>query len=115
MTVWNMIWNQTIKNFVAHWKSLTDRKDFTNPEVPKISKYLPIMKWTEAFSGFNRCVIGTSNILLSYVIRDDTMPPATAPNLENNQPFYTEFGSVEEELIACATHDPLYRDNNASF
>ena len=115
MTVGNMRCNQTIKNFVSHWKSLTDRKDSTDPEFPNISKSLPIMKWTEAFSGFTRRVIGARTTPLSYVIRDNVLPPETAPNLENNQPFYTEFGSVEEELIACATHDPLYRDNNASF
>ena len=50
----NMRWNPVIKTFTEHWKSLTARKDATNPEVPKISKNLHIMKWTEAFSGFAR-------------------------------------------------------------
>ena len=40
----NMRWNPVIKTFTEHWKSLTARKDATNPEVPKISKNLHIMK-----------------------------------------------------------------------
>ena len=111
MTVGYMRWTQTIKNFVATWKSLSDCKDSTDIEVPNISKSLPIMKCTEAFSDFNRRVIGTRTIPLSYVVCEESAPPATAPNLENNQPFATEFGSVEEELI----NHPLYRDSNASL
>ena len=38
------------------------------PEVPKITKALPIIKWTEAFQDYlNRC-IGIHTIPLSYVI-----------------------------------------------
>ena len=48
----NMRWNPVIKTFTEHWKSLTARKYATDTEVPKISKNLHIMKWTEAFSDF---------------------------------------------------------------
>ena len=65
LTVTNMKWNPTIKTFNDHWKSLNARKDATDPEVPKISKTLHIMKWTEAFSDFTRRVIGTQTIPLS--------------------------------------------------
>ena len=72
--------------------------------------------WTKDYFDFTRSVIGVRTILLYYVICDDTVSPATAPNLENNQPFATEFGYFEEELIARATHNhPLYRDNNSSL
>ena len=74
MTVGNMRCNQTIKKFVAHWKSLTNLKDSTDPEVPKISKSPLIMKWTEAFSDFTRRVIGARTTPLSYVIRDNVFP-----------------------------------------
>ena len=88
MTVGNIIWNQTIKNFVDHWKSLTDRKYSTDPEVPKISKSLPIMKWNKAFSDFTRRVIGARTIPLFYVIRDDAVTPTAALNL-NVQPAWS--------------------------
>ena len=111
-----MRWNPVIKTFTKHWKSLTAQKDATNPEVPKISKNLLIMKWTEAFSDFARRVIGTQKIPLSYVIRKTIAVPSAAPPLMTNQPYAEAFGSVEEELIDYATHThPLYRDNNASL
>ena len=118
--------NPTIKTFNDHWKSLKARKDETNPEVPKISKTLHIMKWTEAFSDFTRRVIGTRTIPLSYVIRETVDVPSAAPALSRlsgstaetlrQQPFSDDFGSVEEELIGCATHfHPLYCNNNATI
>ena len=126
LTVSNMRWNPTIKTFNDHWKSLKARKDETNPEVPKISKTLHIMKWTEAFSDFTRRVIGTRTIPLSYVIRDMVNVPSAAPALSRlsgstatslrQEPFSDDFGSVEEELIGRATHShPLYRDDNATI
>ena len=116
LSVGNMRWNPVIKTFTEHWKSLTARKDATDPEVPKISKNLHIMKWTEAFSDFARRVIGTRTIPLSYVIRETVAVPGVAPPLMPNQPYAEAFGSVEEELIARATHThPLYRDDNASL
>ena len=75
------------QDITEHWKSLTARKDATNPEVPKISKNLHIMKWTEAFSDFARRIIGTRTILLSYVIRETVAVPAAAPPLMTNQPY----------------------------
>ena len=104
LIVSNMRWNPVIKTFAEHWKSLTARKYATDTEVPKISKTLYIMKWTEAFSDFSRIVIGTRNIPFSYVIRDTVDFPRDAPALMPNQPYTAEYESVEEEMIARATH-----------
>ena len=91
-----MCWNPVIKTFTEHWKSLTARKDATDPEVQKISKTLHIMKWTEAFSDFARRVIVTRTILLSFVIRDTVDVPHDAPTIMPNQPYAAEYESVEE-------------------
>ena len=110
----NMRCNPVIKTFTEHWKSLTACKDAPDPEVPNILKTLHIMKWTEAFSDFSRRVIGTRTIPLSYVIRDTVAVTDDAPPLMPNQPYAAEFESVEEEMIARATHThPLYHNNNA--
>ena len=103
-----------MKNFEAQWKALKERKkNEDSPDVPKITKALPIMKWTEAFPDFLRQIIGVRMIPLIYVIRTEVVVPAAAPALENNQPHSTEHGSVESELIARASHtNPLYRDDN---
>ena len=53
-------------------------------------------------------------IPLAYVIRTNPQVPGTAPTLAPNQPHSTEHGSVEEELIARASHThALFRDDNS--
>jgi len=41
-----------MKNFEIQWKALKGKKEDDQPEVPKISKALPVIKWTEAFQDF---------------------------------------------------------------
>ena len=90
------------------------QKDEDDPDVPKITKALPIIKWTEAFQDFLNTVIGARMIPLAYVIRIDPQVPGPAPTLAPNQPHSTEHGSVEGELIARAFHThPLFRDDNS--
>ena len=116
LTHTNMHWS-TIKIFNEHWKSLKSRKADDRPETPKITRGLPVVKWTEAFEDFLNRIIGGRYIPLAYVIRRDVDVP-TAPTLQTVatqlQPFCEEHGSVEHELIARASHThPLYRDDNA--
>ena len=40
----NIQWNQAMSNFEIQWKVLKDRKDEDDPDVPKITKALPIIK-----------------------------------------------------------------------
>ena len=111
----NIQWNQVMSNFeIQWWKALKERKDEDDPEVPKITKALPILKWTEAFQDFLNIVIGTRMIPLAYVILFHSQVPCNAPPLAVNQPHSTEHGSVEGELVARAahTHAP-YRDDNS--
>ena len=91
-----------MSNFEIQWKALKERKDEDDPYVPKITKTLPIIKWTEAFQDFLNWVIGARMITLAYVIRIDPQVPGMAPPLAANQPHSTEHGSVEGELIARA-------------
>ena len=68
LTAANIQWNQVMSNFEIQWKALKDRKDEDDPDVPKITKALPIIKWTEAFQDFLNRVIGARMIPLAYVI-----------------------------------------------
>ena len=92
----NIRWNHVMKNFEIQWKALKSKKDEDLPEVPKITKALPIIKWTEAFQDFLDRVIGVRTIPLCYVIREEAQVPANAPPLAADQPHSTEHGSVEE-------------------
>ena len=114
LTAENIQWNQVMSNFEIQWKALKARKDEDDPGVPKITKALPIIKWTEAFQDFLNRVIGARMIPLAYVIRIDPQVPGLAPPLAANQPHSTEHGSVEGELIARAAHThALFRDDNS--
>ena len=114
LTSANIQWNQVMSNFEIQWKALKEKKDEDDPDVPTITKALPIIKWTEAFQDFLHRVIGARMIPLAYVIRTNPQVPGIAPTLAPNQPHSTEHGSVEEELIARASHThALFRDDNS--
>ena len=114
LTAANMAWNPVLRNFAEQWKALVDRKDEEEPDVPKISNGLPIIKWTEAFTDYLHRVIGVRMIPLAYVIRDEENVPAVVPPLAPGAPHSVEHGSVEAELIARSSHaNALYREDNA--
>ena len=111
-----MAWSTVIKNFEVQWTALKERKKGDEPEIPKITKALPVIKWTQAFADYLDMVIGARTIPLSYVVREDVAVPAMAPVLATGQPYSDEHGSVEAELVARASHThALYRDDILSI
>jgi hypothetical protein len=48
LTAANIQWTSVMKNFEIQWKALMDKKSKDEPDTPKISKSLNIMKWSEA-------------------------------------------------------------------
>ena len=116
LTVDNLQWSTIMKNFKIQWTVLKERKGDDSPDVPKISKVLPVTKWMEAFQDFLNRKIGNCNIPLAYIICDEPNPPAAAPPLAVGQPHSIEHGSVEAELIAQASHThALFRDDNSNL
>ena len=110
----NMQWNPVLRSFKEHWEALEERKDGDSPAVPKVTRGLSIVKWSESFYDYLSRTIGARTIPLTYIIREDADVPPIGP-ITPGQPFSAEYTSVEEELIARATHDhPLYRNDNAS-
>jgi hypothetical protein len=71
VTAANLQWTPVMKNFSAQWKALEDKKGGDEPDVPMISKALPIIKWTEAFRDYLHRVIGVCTIPLAYAIRPE--------------------------------------------
>jgi hypothetical protein len=114
LTAANIRYEPVTKDFTEQWKALTARKSESDAEVPKISKALPIIKWTEAFDDFLSRTVGARNIPLSYVTRDIAIVPPNAPDLQTNKPHSIAHGSVEGDLIARASHEhALFRDDNS--
>ena len=115
LTAANMQWNNVIKNFEIQWKALKTKRDEDTLEVPKISKSLPNIKWTEAFQDHLHHVIGVRMIPLAYVTRKDEDVPAVAPPLQARQPHSEVHSSIEGEMIARALHThAMFRDDNAA-
>jgi hypothetical protein len=113
-TVANLQWTPVMKNFEIQWKALEDKKSADEPEVPKITKALPIIKWTEAFRDYLHRTIGVRTIPLAYVIRPTVAVPPIGP-IAAGAPHLLEHEAIENELIARASHaHPLYREDNSN-
>jgi hypothetical protein len=113
-TAGNLQWTPVMKHFSEQWKALEDKKGGEEPEVPKITKALPIIKWTEAFRDYLHRVIGVRTIPLAYVIRPEAHVLAIGPQAPG-APHSTENESIETELIARASHGhALFREDNSA-
>jgi hypothetical protein len=111
----NTQWATVMKKLAAQWKALKDKKKADEPEVPKITKALPVIKWTEAFRDYLHRMIGVRTIPLAYLIWPDKDVPAIGP-IAGGTPHSTQQGSNEDKLIARAYHTcPLvYREDNSA-
>ena len=115
LTAANMQWNNRIKNFEIQWKAIKTKRDEDTPEVPKISKSLSIIKWTEAFQDHLHRVIGVRMIPLAYITRKGEDVPAMAPPLLAGQLHSKVHGSIEGEMIVWASHThAMFQDDNAA-
>eukprot|EP00957_Ditylum_brightwellii_P162299 12358113-Ditylum_brightwellii.AAC.1 len=102
-----------MKNFNSQWKALKEKQQEEAPDVPKITKALPIIHWTEVFHNYLHHVVGRRLIPLAYVIRNDVAVPAIGAQATGAL-HLSKHGSIESELIARASHDdPLYCEDNS--
>jgi hypothetical protein len=113
-TVGNLQWRNAMKNFSEQWKALENKKAGDEPELPKITKVLPVIKWTEAFRDYLHRVIRVHKVPLAYVVR----PEEEMPNIGTiavGAPHSAEHGSIEVEMIERAQHNhPLFREDNSA-
>ena len=108
-----MQWDPVLKNFSLQYEAMKAQKDEMEPDTPRISKALPVMKWAEAFRDVLHHRVGVRDIPLAYIIRDLDVPPTQLPALANGMLHSTEVRSVQYELIARALHThPNYCNNN---
>jgi hypothetical protein len=113
-TVANLQWTPVMRNFEIQWKALEDKKRGDEPEVPKITKALPIIKWTEAFRDYLHRMVGVRTIPLAYVIRPSVAVPVIG-TIATGAPHSGEHEAIEIELTARASHvHPLYREDNST-
>jgi hypothetical protein len=113
ITVQAIRWDRVGRSFVEQWKAIKDTKKETQPDVPAITKTLPIIKWIEAFMDHCYRCLGVRNIPLAYVIRESAVVPAVCPARETDQPYSTEHGSILGDSInhASQAHGLFPKDN----
>jgi hypothetical protein len=110
----NMHYTNVLKDFHLQWKALEEKKKDDEPKVPMVNKGLQITKWTDTFNDFCWKVIGSRNIPLAYVIRDNAVVDPNPPPLAPGKSYSIDTGSVEAELVERASFDhALYRSDNA--
>ena len=80
------------------------------PEIPKVTRALPIVRWTEVFKDYLHRVLGTRKILLAYVTRPDVAVPPLGDQ-QDRQPFSAGYDSIESDLIARASHEHAWVGN----
>ena len=113
ITAENMHFQNVLKNFGERWGAIIQKGKMDEPDVPKITRALPIVRWTESFEDFLHQVQGSRHIALAYLIREDAVPRDPAPPLLNHRCYSAEHKSVMGELIARANHDhTMYTDDN---
>lgn len=113
LTAANMHFQNVLRNFGEQWEAILKKETEDEGDVPKITRSLPIVRWTESFEDYLRVITGSRHIALSYLIRDEVDPVDPPPPLVANRCYSEEHGSVMEELIARATHDHTkYNDDN---
>eukprot|EP00957_Ditylum_brightwellii_P072453 5505950-Ditylum_brightwellii.AAC.1 len=113
LTPTNMRWD-VVKDFKQQMDALEKRCKEDGPETPKISKALPILKWTESFSDFLSRKVGVQTITLSYGVRENSSRPATIGAQENSKPHSSKYGSIKADLVARASHlHSNYKEDNS--
>lgn len=64
-----------LKSFDEQSKALLKHKDSENPEIPKLSKGLSVIKWAEAIHIYLCTVIGVGEVPLIYVVTKNSIVP----------------------------------------
>jgi len=111
----DLLW-PVVKSFTEQWKALLEKKKADVGQPPKLTKDKLIYKWLESFEQYLSDKIGVRNAPFTYLTR----PTVTAPALlarAPDEPFSSNFSSIEEELKDCVghTHNLYKADNNALF
>ena len=111
-----MLYWTTLKNFDLQHQALLDKKKRDEPDVPKLTSKMSIVKWIESFKLHCYAIIGVRNCPIYYVIRNVAdVSGIVRPPLLPNQPHSAEYGSIEGELIHLSSHDhPLFQQDNTN-
>ena len=108
LTPQNVHYENCLIDFYEQWENLLKKGEDNEPDTPRITRTLPIIKWTEAFEEFLHQVLGVQSVPLSYIIRLRADVDPTPSPLAFNRAYSDEHGSVAGELIARTSHQTVH-------
>ena len=104
-------WAGPLKVYAEYLKALKNKQAAVANDLPKVTRSLNIVPWTEAFQIYLEKTLGSRMIPLAYVTRDREVPPPLDA-LATNRPYGVNTGSVTKELIVRASHTHALFDND---
>ena len=108
----NLRWDTVGKNFDAVWKALEQKAEKDEPDVPKITKQVSVMKWATAFDDHLHACLGALQAPLAWITRPEAAVPAIGARAVN-APHSEQHGSIEGDMINRIPHtNPLFRNDN---
>ena len=117
MTPQNMHYTNVLQSFKIEWETYQDLRDQSEPEVPLINDKdndRKVIKWVPIFLD---CLTRTYGIRgpLVYILRENSAVPTEIDDPLEENSYYGESGSLNDELIARLNHTgPIYKNDNTS-
>ena len=111
---YNVRWSPVIRIFKDQRKALKSSRYDEEVKVHKISKALPVMKWSESFTDCLHRVVGIRMIPLNYVVRESVAHVRPLSTLVQDSPHSEDHGSIEEEMVEFTSHVHWLFKNDSS-
>ncbi len=102
-----------LNHFRRHKETIENNAD--PDSLPALSKSFGIMKLLEHFPTYLESKLGTTNVPLAYVIRENEGVPAALPGQAHGRPWSVGHDSLIDELIRFTPHvGASFRDDNGT-
>lgn len=95
--------NPVIRNFKDQQKDLKNRRKDEEAKAPKISKVLPVTKWSEALTDFLHSAVEIRMIPLTYTVREIATPTRELQALLPDVTHSEDHSSIEEEILELSS------------
>ena len=113
----SMHYTNVLSNFKIEWEDYESLRKQDDPDVPSISDKdndRKVIKWVPIFIDCTSRTYGSRGPL-SYVLRDSATVPTEDDDPLQDQSYFGESGSLQEELIARLPHTgAIYENDNAT-
>ena len=96
----DMLTKMRLREFRNHQNVVDNHID--PDSLPEISKTFTLAKFLDQFPTYLRDLMGVDKVALSYIVRDNDVPPSSLPPLLTSKPYGAPHTSLMDELVAYA-------------